>query len=790
MDKVYIISLPSKQDRRSKIKNRLSSLGLDYEFVDAVTPDSPEVLSHSKGSDLNGFRLPFLKEMNCTIGKEYACFTSHLLTLKKIIDSGKSGIVIEDDALLCKDFVERFHSLDKNTSLIMLYTEAITNKNYTSGIHDINNNWCTTGYWISHSYAIQAYEKYNIQFIDIPYVRTSECITMFSGGKFVIPQMILEDPLNSSDIRDTSYDSKLRNYHALFTKYINYEDYTQSESEEYKKLLSEYLNFITDKSYSFGHIKENELDKEQISILNFMKSKSILHIPENYLQRKETIPRSEYRIYLSPDKECYSEPNGFDISTGEEAYADPPIFIKDPIYDKLNDKSIIKSHVENQKKYNYQNYLENRSVEYKYLLDWYFRIYINKEKNLLKINIDNLTKREKEFYYNLVLAMAWDIDRDYGVQICKRIHSEVPVDLYSDYEENMEWYFTNNKKSLLIVANSGLHFDPDSVKTGMFGSEEAAIYLGECLANKYNVTICNRSYIKNRFSLPGNNPRYITDMPNTKYDYVILWRYFQDVSHMSNKIYSWHHDTWFGGQYGFDTENCDKVNGMFMLSDWHIQTYSEKCRLKNPIKIGNGIVTKHFDGPRTMTNPHSLIYTSAYDRGLFHLISMWPEVKQKFPNATLDICYGWNMWNTPKEEIPKYQQYLKNMSDRYPGSIREHGTVGHQELIRLMKNSSIWAYPCHFYETFCITGVKMQACGVIPVVINLAALDEIVLSGYKVDGNIPFAEKVSIWKNKLFECMELVVDESKFDRNEIARKAKERFSWDRTCDIIVKELES
>jgi len=42
-----------------------------------------------------------------------------------------------------------------------------------------------------------------------------------------------------------------------------------------------------------------------------------------------------------------------------------------------------------------------------------------------------------------------------------------------------------------------------------------------------------------------------------------------------------------------------------------------------------------------MRHKHWVIYTSSYDRGLEHLLKMWPDVKKAVPDAELHIFYGW-----------------------------------------------------------------------------------------------------------------------------------------------------
>ena len=64
--------------------------------------------------------------------------------------------------------------------------------------------------------------------------------------------------------------------------------------------------------------------------------------------------------------------------------------------------------------------------------------------------------------------------------------------------------------------------------------------------------------------------------------------------------------------------------------------------------------------------------------------------------------------------------------------VTDHGKVGQEEIMRHIFESGVWAYPCPFPEIYCITAIKAQAGGAIPVSSNFAALDETVQYGVKL----------------------------------------------------------
>jgi 2-polyprenyl-3-methyl-5-hydroxy-6-metoxy-1,4-benzoquinol methylase len=64
--------------------------------------------------------------------------------------------------------------------------------------------------------------------------------------------------------------------------------------------------------------------------------------------------------------------------------------------------------------------------------------------------------------------------------------------------------------------------------------------------------------------------------------------------------------------------------------------------------------------------------------------------------------------------------------------VTEHGRVSHGDLAKAMLGIQVWAYPTEFTETHCITALKTQEAGCIPVVTEVAALKETVQSGYTI----------------------------------------------------------
>lgn len=158
-----------------------------------------------------------------------------------------------------------------------------------------------------------------------------------------------------------------------------------------------------------------------------------------------------------------------------------------------------------------------------------------------------------------------------------------------------------------------------------------------------------------------------------------------------------------------------------------------------------------------MNNQHWLYWASSYDRGLAHLLKMWPEIYKAYPDAQLHIFYGWDLFIKGYQDNPERMKWMDTMNELMKQEgITHHGRVAKSELTEWQKKCGIFAYPTHFGETNCITALDSQHNGCVPCVINYAGLRETVGSGVRVEGDI-YDEGVA--KEYLKQLLNLMGDE-------------------------------
>lgn len=177
-----------------------------------------------------------------------------------------------------------------------------------------------------------------------------------------------------------------------------------------------------------------------------------------------------------------------------------------------------------------------------------------------------------------------------------------------------------------------------------------------------------------------------------------------------------------------------------------------------------------------------LFYGSSYDRALEHLLNMWDDIKEAVPKATLDVAYGWDLFDKAygnNAERQAWKDRINKLMDKE--GITHHGRVSQTKLKEIRSSCGIWAYPTHFTEINCITALESQNDGLVPVVIELAALSETVGSGVKIKGDIYMPETREEYKRELISLMQ---DTKRWE--EESKKAQE-FAKSYDWGLIAKE---
>ena len=218
-------------------------------------------------------------------------------------------------------------------------------------------------------------------------------------------------------------------------------------------------------------------------------------------------------------------------------------------------------------------------------------------------------------------------------------------------------------------------------------------------------------------------------LPDNRIDVGIVWRrpglfHWLLRGLRIDRLYLWLHDA-------IDASRFEPMLGVFrkvmVLSRFHRLLYASVPSEK-VLMTSNGIESEQFTEsvPR---DPHLLVYGSSYNRGLRTLLQRWTEIRRAVPHARLNIFYGWEILERLNPaRCAHIRPHFERLTQQ--DGIYHLGRVSHREVARQYSMAGVWAYPCSFPETSCISAMKAQAGGAIPVVIPTGALRETVKFGF------------------------------------------------------------
>jgi len=146
--------------------------------------------------------------------------------------------------------------------------------------------------------------------------------------------------------------------------------------------------------------------------------------------------------------------------------------------------------------------------------------------------------------------------------------------------------------------------------------------------------------------------------------------------------------------------------------------------------IYNGVDSNSIPQPTVTTEPRFVYASTAY-RGLHRFLDIWPKIKEKIPDATLDCYCKTTLYidDNPRESefLPLYSKL-----SALPGiSIKE--PLPQQDFLKQLSTYRLMLYPnSGFLESSCGVALQSMACGVPVITTNAAGLGETIIMGFKI----------------------------------------------------------
>jgi glycosyltransferase involved in cell wall biosynthesis len=283
---------------------------------------------------------------------------------------------------------------------------------------------------------------------------------------------------------------------------------------------------------------------------------------------------------------------------------------------------------------------------------------------------------------------------------------------------------SSGKDLAIYCPQTSFEWTPENTKTGIGGSEEAVIRLAPELQKLgWLVTVYNACGLRGyEQAVEGFKPviwrPFWEFNPRDKWDILISWRHpilFQFKELNAGRRYVWMHDVL--PKQEFTTERLANINKVIVLSKFQRSLFPNIPDAKIMIS-GNGIIKEQFD-TNIIREPYRLIYTSAPDRGLECLVkNIFPLIKKEIREAKLYWFYGWQTFDAIQAEDQKQIAWAESLRHliKQTTDVIDGDRIGHRELAQEYQKSDIWIYPTMFPEIFCLSAVKAQQGGAVPIV--------------------------------------------------------------------------
>lgn len=409
------------------------------------------------------------------------------------------------------------------------------------------------------------------------------------------------------------------------------------------------------------------------------------------------------------------------------------------------------------------------------------------------------------YYLPKFLAQLCYIFQDYktGLECCELFlkHNTNPSDI--EYINITSWYSIykhilsmpplveprNSSKTICYIADGGYSkwSGKDILTNGVGGSETYIIEMSRYIAKNtdYDVIVfCNCEEIETFEGVKYIPLKYFykyNSMYNFEHCIISRFTEYLPVAYLghSKNIHLVLHDL---GPIGNVIPRHEKLKNIFCLTEWHKNYFLQSFPMFQDIthSFHYGIdYTKFNIENRNDKVKNSFIYSSFPNRGLSVLLKMWPKIKQKIPNATLDIyCDVYGKWVNERypEEMKEIQSFLwdENGIEKYYNlGIIYHGWVSKDKLAEGWKKADIWFYPCKFAETFCLTALEAATSKTLAITNNLAALQDTVGNrGVSIEGDVTEEE----WQNKAIDEIVSVLN----DDNKKMEYITQNYEWSKS----------
>ena len=287
-------------------------------------------------------------------------------------------------------------------------------------------------------------------------------------------------------------------------------------------------------------------------------------------------------------------------------------------------------------------------------------------------------------------------------------------------------------------------------KEGVGGSEEAVIHLAKRWVKLgWNVTVYANTGLYHEKTYDGVVYKpFWSFNPRDKNDIAIIWRSAKPIDYDINadKIFVDLHDVVPKSQSReFSPDRQAQITSLMVKSEAHKRIIQEWSHYDIPDErftiVPNGIDPDQFR-ENVVRDPYLLLNTSSADRSLPTLLDLYEQVLLRLPVQTrkkvkLAWYYGWQVFDNDYKTDQTMQAFKNRTLEKWnelekQGYVQGGTKLNHREIARAYQQAGAFVYPTRFFEIHCISAIKAQVAGAVPLATDFAALEESIQFGVKV----------------------------------------------------------
>jgi glycosyltransferase involved in cell wall biosynthesis len=199
---------------------------------------------------------------------------------------------------------------------------------------------------------------------------------------------------------------------------------------------------------------------------------------------------------------------------------------------------------------------------------------------------------------------------------------------------------------------------------------------------------------------------------------------------------AWVHDRALAD--GLDPSAGERLDGVLALSGYHRDLLASRHpELAGRIRVvGNGVDADRFaPEPGDAGRAPLILFSSQPERGLDVMLELWPEVRERVPEAKL-VCTHAPIYDRIADRpwVAAHRDRISSLSGQ-PGVLLA-GALPRERLVDAVRRARVWAHPswasayaAPFDELSCIAAMEAQAAGCCVVASAAGALPETVEVG-------------------------------------------------------------